>query len=639
MYRGCEYECNSRDGVNGMMKALVLQALCLLFFVSIQAHTQAQAQEPHKSLYAIERQIITVHVRADGSYEENIEMVTVLKSLAAIELVSQDDVDFYSDRQAVQVIEAFTELPSGERIPVAADAVRVVDEERSEGAAMFTSLKTQVVIFPKISVGARAHSTIVRTTHTPLFPGQFMFRRALGTTIEYGHLEFNISHDPAIRILADSRGMQGGRLADGPDGSVRYRYTYAQAEIQPSEGGQVSASDYGPYVHLSTFDSPLAVGRVYEQAAASKAAVTPEVQKLANEITSGIQEPRAQTAALYHWVSQEIRYVAIFLGSGGVVPNPADQVIRNRYGDCKDKTTLLIALLAAKGIEASTAMINSGSAFEIPRLGSVSPFNHVIVYIPQWDLYLDPTAELAPFGVLPVSVLDKPTVLTALNRMGHTPKLEASTNWVKSIAKIQIKPDGQLTGTVSSTFSGNADYSARLNFADHEGEFKERIARSNLSANRQSGVGHYSPSDARDLDTPFTNHGSFTLDPVANFPGPGALNIPLGLTPAHISRLSFNRPKERVLFPFVCHSYRYEENYEVEFPAEAKITRIPTGASFDEAGLFYQSMYQLNGQIVTVKRVLNVQRPGMVCQPEDHQLIRKLHPVVQRDIRAQVFYD
>jgi hypothetical protein len=111
-----------------------------------------------------------------------------------------------------------------------------------------------------------------------------------------------------------------------------------------------------------------------------------------------------------------------------------------------------------------------------------------------------------------------------------------------------------------------------------------------LSANRQSGVGRYIPS--------------------------------------HISRMSFNRPKERVFFPFVCRSYRYEETYEVAFPPEAKITRIPAVASFNEAGLFYQSTYQLSGQIVTVKRVLDVQRLGMVCSPEDHQLIRRLHPVV-----------
>jgi hypothetical protein len=94
-----------------------------------------------------------------------------------------------------------------------------------------------------------------------------------------------------------------------------------------------------------------------------------------------------------------------------------------------------------------------------------------------------------------------------------------------------------------------------------------------------------------------------------------------------------------VLFPFTCLSYRYEETYEVEFPAEAKVTRIPADASFNESGLFYQSTYRLSGQVVTVTRVINVQRPSMVCQTEDHQLIRRLHPVVQRDIRAQVFYD
>lgn len=620
-----------------MFKALTLQTVCALFFVSMHAH--AQTQEPHKSLYAIERQVITIHVRADGTFHEKIESVTRVKSPAAIELVSQDDVDFYSDRQTVEVLEAFTELPSGERIPVAADAIRVVDEERSEGAAMFTSRKTQVVIFPKINVGARAHSTVLRKTHTPLFPRQFMFRRSLGTSVEYGQLEFNISHDPAIHILADSRGFEGGRLSDSPNGEVRYRYTYSQAAIQHAESGQVSASDFGPYLHLSTFVSPLAVGQVYEQSAAPKTAVTMQVQKLADEITFGIHDPKAQAAALYHWVSKEIRYVAIFLGSGGVVPNPADQVIRNRYGDCKDKTTLLIALLAAKGIEASTAMINSGSAYEIPRLGSISPFNHVITYIPQWDLYLDPTAELAPFGILPISVMDKPTVLTALNRLGRTPKLDALTNWIKSLTHIQIQADGQMTGTVYSEYAGYADYSARLSFVDHEGEYKERLAQSNLSANRQSGEGHYTPSDARDLDTPFTNRGSFTLDPVANFPGPGALSVPVGLTPSFINRLSFNRPKERVLFPFVCRSYRYEETYEVEFPSEAKITRIPADAAFDESGLLYQSTYRLRGQVLTVQRVVQAQRPSMVCQPNDYQVIRKLHAVVQRDLRSQIFYD
>lgn len=631
----------SMDDVNAMLKALALhtsyavRALGVLLFLS----ASVMAQEPHKSLFTIERHIFTIHVRADGSYEEKIETVTLAKSAAAIEAVSQDELDFYSDRETVKVLEAFTELPSGERIPVAAEAIRVVDEERSDGAAMFSSRKTQVVIYPKISVGARAHSTMLRQTHTALFPGQFMFRRSVGPSVEYGHLEFNISHDPSIRIFADSRGFEGGRMADGPDGTVRYRYSFAQPVTRARESGQVSSGDFGPYVHLSTFENPLAVGQAYEKAAAPKAAVTPNVQKLADEITSGISDPKEQARALYNWVSQEIRYVAIFLGSGGVVPNQADHVIRNRYGDCKDKTTLLIAMLAAKGIQASTAMVNSGAAFTIPRLGSVSPFNHVIAYLPQWDLYLDPTVELAPFGVLPTSVMDKPTVLTALNREGRTPSLDASTNWIKSLTKIQIKADGQITGSSYSEYAGQSDYNARLSFVDHDDEYKEKFVQSRLMGNRQSGVGHFTPSEARDLNAPFTNQSTFTLDPVTNFPGPGALSVPVGLTPTLIARLSFNRPQASVLFPFVCRSYRYEETYEVELPAEARITRIPQDVSFSEAGLFYQATYRQSGQVVTAKRVLQAQRPSMVCQPDDHQVIRRLHPVVQRDIRGQIFYD
>lgn len=614
----------------------VVRTVCASLFL---LSASVLAQEPHKSLYAIERHVLSIHVRADGTYEEKIESVTLAKATSAIEIVSQDELDFYSDRENVKVLEAFTETPSGERISVAEEAIRVVDEERSDGAAMFSSRKTQIVIYPKISVGARAHSTMLRQTHTPLFPGQFVFRRVVGPSVEYGHLEFNISHDPAIQIMADSRGFKGGRLPDGPDGTVRYRYTFAQPVTQASESGQVSAGDFGPFVHLSTFDSPLAVGRVYEKAVAPKAAVTPEVQKLADAITSGLSDPKEQARALYNWVSQEIRYVAIFLGSGGVVPNPADHVIRNRYGDCKDKTTLLIALLAAKGIEATTAMVNSGIAFEVPRLGSVSPFNHVIAYLPKWDLYLDPTAELAPFGVLPISVMDKPTVLTALDRLGRTPTQEASTNWIQSLTKIQIKKDGQITGSVSSEYAGHSDYSARLTFADHVGEYKEKLVQSHLQDNRQSGVGRYTPSDARDLNTPFTNRSTFTLDPVTNFPGPGALSIPVGLTPAIISQLSFNRPKERLQFPFVCRSYRYEETYEVALPAEARIIRIPEDAFFYEAGLFYQATYRQSGQVVIAKRVLKAQRPGMVCQPDEYQITRRLHPVVQRDVRGQIFYE
>lgn len=97
------------SGVTGMLKTwMLLRVACAALWLLSGA---ARAEEPHKSLYAIERQIVTVHVRADGTYQERIELVTQLKSLAAIDTVSQDIFDFESDRQTLEVIEAFYRKP------------------------------------------------------------------------------------------------------------------------------------------------------------------------------------------------------------------------------------------------------------------------------------------------------------------------------------------------------------------------------------------------------------------------------------------------------------------------------------------------------------------------------------------------
>ncbi len=70
---------------------------------------------------------------------------------------------------------------------------------------------------------------------------------------------------------------------------------------------------------------------------------------------------------LSDWVRKNIRYVAVYVGAGGVVPHSAQAVLDNRYGDCKDHVALLEALLKAVAIESSPALINAGNAYVLPR--------------------------------------------------------------------------------------------------------------------------------------------------------------------------------------------------------------------------------------------------------------------------------
>src|SRR5580704_7291694 len=110
-------------------------------------------------------------------------------------------------------------------------------------------------------------------------------------------------------------------------------------------------------------------------------------------------------------MKKNIRYVAVYLALGLVVPNDATTVLQNRYGDCKDKVTLMSALLAAKGIASETALINFGASYTLPEPPTMLSLNHAIVYLPEFDLYDDPTARYAAFGVLAAETYDKPVLV------------------------------------------------------------------------------------------------------------------------------------------------------------------------------------------------------------------------------------
>jgi len=155
-------------------------------------------------------------------------------------------------------------------------------------------------------------------------------------------------------------------------------FTYKNLKYAPNEQLEVGLDDYAPHIYISTFPSQAAFAKAYESKIKDKVKVTPQVQKLADEITKDIKLAKdgevkdakqaekdfkqQQARAIYNWVSRNIRYVAIYLDDGSITPHDANSIIDNRYGDCKDHNALLIALLSAKGISASSAMINSGMA-------------------------------------------------------------------------------------------------------------------------------------------------------------------------------------------------------------------------------------------------------------------------------------
>ena len=132
-----------------------------------------------------------------------------------------------------------------------------------------------------------------------------------------------------------------------------------------------------------------AIGAWYARIASGRAASTPEITAKAQALTAGEAGFTQKLQSVTQYLQQNIRYVGIEIGIGGWQPHLASEVLRNGYGDCKDKATLLKAMLDSVGIKATWVMVDTRRGSVDPELPSIYG-NHMITAIEIPIGYKDP---------------------------------------------------------------------------------------------------------------------------------------------------------------------------------------------------------------------------------------------------------
>lgn len=622
----------------------VLTAVCIavffsaVFSVALAADASLGDSERH---FRVDNRHIKIFVNADGTSVTEWYEVTTLLTETGIDWYGEETATFSTSRQDLEIVDAFTEHLDGQRFELQDKAIRLVEAD-SAGDSTYSDRKSYVLIFPNLKPGVKTHYRTRLVEHTPLHAGHYFDTFLFPMSILYGEVTIELNHDPGIDLQIEvperKPAITVQKLPNGEDGMIRYRFQYANHEPIDVESDTVASLDIAPYVRISSLGSMLEEAKLYQAAANDKEKPSPEIRALADEITLGITDPKAQARAIYNWVATQIRYVGIYLGNGGIIPNDADEILRHRYGDCKDHSTLLVALLNAKGIEAESAMINAGDAYTLPRLGDIYPINHVITYLPTWDLYVDSTDRHASFGMLSNDTSDKPTVLGKSERYHRTPKSSSKMSRISSQVGMSISDNGDIYGAASITATGSASPSIRSYLMDYHGPDKDHMPISQLAKFNQVGTGAYEFQPMGDLDNPVTFESTFVIDSVTNFPGPGAIWVPVGLAPGRIENMRWQSPLPPQTFPFVCRSYAYEEQYDIEFPESVTINYLPQAVEFSENGHSYRASYSLDDNVVRITRLLEIETPSDVCQPGDEEAYNKLLGVVQADLRGQILY-
>ena len=597
----------------------------------------ALAKQPYESPISVERIAGRYIVNADGSFHHISEQTIRIETPQAIDSMGAQRVAYSSSRETIESIEAWIIQPDGTKIIVPPESIRTQDEDTEGGSSKFSDTKYKVIIFPQVRVGSRLYWKYESFVHTPLFAGQFFQDWTLSPLVRVDHWEVDISLPAGKALYVENRGVDGGLESRTADAD-HYHFIHQQLASIPPDEAAVSEDDYADLLRVSTLPDVLAVGRLYQANAAPKASLTERIRARALNLTTGLTGEREEARALYDWVSRNIRYVAVTLGSGGYVPHSADEVLANEYGDCKDHVVLLEALLAAAGIDSVPALINSDSSYTLQKVGSFA-FNHVITYLPSLDLYVDSTAHFTPFGILPFGDTDKPVVLTSLGRLGRTPRTRADVNVSRAKASMVIHSDGTIEGTSMATMSGSYEISSRsARFSDRSSP-EEQVVKGLLSRFGETGSGSLSHVDPEDIDKPYWIEGRFQLDPVANIPGRGAMRIPVGLAPGRFAGIAANKTTvSQQQHPWPCTSQTISESYTIQFPSNVLITSIPDGLAYHDDQIDFRSTYRRVGRQVLAERSLVVQRPSQVCNADDREHWRAFHLKLQRDLRSQIFY-
>jgi hypothetical protein len=244
------------------------------------------------------------------------------------------------------------------------------------------------------------------------------------------------------------------------------------------------------------------IGVWFSKLYATQIQSTPEIQAKVKELTANASTWQDKVAVLARYAQSQIRYVAIEIGIGGFQPHPAGDIFKHQYGDCKDKATLLNAMLHDVGVESYLSLAQTERGIVAPEFASAITFNHAIlaIRVPEGQdtkdlnsvidvpklgklLIFDPTDPYTPFGYLP-TYEQANYILVAAPEGGqlvalplHSPDL----NRLVRSAKLQLFPDGSITGSVEEMRYGAMASNERAMLLGTNGSDHEKILENFLS--------------------------------------------------------------------------------------------------------------------------------------------------------------
>src|SRR5271166_2580551 len=455
--------------------------------------------------YVVEHYRQSARYENDGTGSEQLDVQVRVMSESGVQSLGQLKVGYSALSDKLDIVYVRVRKPDGTIVTAQESAVQ---DLTTPNAPVYTDYHEKHISVPSLRPGDVLEYKVVRTIVNPLAPNQFWTNfnfSGQGVVLDE---EVEINVPKARHVVLKTKPGYDPKVTEEGDRRI-YRWTHSHLASGKEKKSRKDAGE-APSVQLTTFQSWDDVGAWYAFLERSRRQPDDAVKAKAAELVRGKTDDMEKVKALYDYVSRNIRYVSLSFGLGRIQPHAANEVLANGYGDCKDKNTLLAALLQSQGMQSSSVLIGVEHNLD-PDVPSPSQFDHVITRVPvgDQDIWLDSTSGVLPFRMLMLGTRDKQGLLISQagkSGLVRTPADFPFQAYDRTHVNASLNETGKLTTQISAAVRGDREVAFRFALrqmpANHWNDlFVNMLQRTGMKG---AEISNLQVSDPSDTDNPLT---------------------------------------------------------------------------------------------------------------------------------------
>lgn len=409
---------------------IVALAACLSFISSAQPSADlARLQAKYPGKFVITESVtkdISFDLSKTGEPELNFSDYSSLFVLSDNSTVLSESKEYFNSKLDIKEFEAYSLAPNQNSYKKFSVSNFTKTHEIDYGV-FYDDLYSYNFNFPTVGKGTRLVTASTTVCKDPFYPIIFYFGNRIPVEQAVLTLTLPENVDIIYRLFGyDTTAITFSKTRKGKYTTYQWSSDITKSYMPDDESPSMRYFTPHIIINIAGYTYKGKYTRVlgslsdlyawdYSKLSSLNTTPSPEIKRLADSITANQGNDREKVRQIFSWVQQNIKYVAIEDGDNGFVPREAALVLQRRYGDCKDKSSILTAMLRSVGLKSGLAWVGTRALpYKYSEFPAMLNSNHMIAV--WWDeqnnpVLLDGTTRYHSLEQIPAAIQGKQCII------------------------------------------------------------------------------------------------------------------------------------------------------------------------------------------------------------------------------------